>query len=46
MPYLGDIKDADTSDKVRFYDSVGRFPQVEEDEPAKYLLGTEYPEAK
>ena len=46
MPYLGAIKDADTSDKVRFFDSVGRFPEIEEDVEPKYLLCNEYPEAK
>lgn len=29
----------------RFYDSVGRFPAIEEDEPAYRLLCTEYPPA-
>lgn len=45
-PYIGAISDADTSDKVRFFDSVGRFPEIEEDEPKKYLLCNEYPAAK
>ena len=30
----------------RFHDPVGRFPAIEEDEPALYLLGNEYPIAK
>ena len=30
----------------RFYLEMGRFPSVEEDEPALYLLGNEYPQAK
>lgn len=30
----------------RFYEQIGRFPTVEEDEPAYRLLCTEYPEAK
>lgn len=30
----------------RFYEPIGRFPTVEEDEPAYRLLCTEYPEAK
>lgn len=46
MPYLGAIKDSDTSDKARFFDSVGRFPEIEEDVEPKYLLCNEYPEAK
>lgn len=30
----------------RFYESTGRFPEIDEDEPALYLLGNEYPAAK
>ncbi len=30
----------------RFYEPIGRFPEVEEDEPPYRLLCTEYPEAK
>ncbi len=30
----------------RFYETVGRFPQIEEDEAPLYLLGNEYPSAK
>jgi len=30
----------------RFYEPTGRFPDIEEDEPALYLLGNEYPVAK
>jgi D-lyxose ketol-isomerase len=30
----------------RFYLPMGRFPTVEEDAPALYLLGNEYPSAK
>jgi D-lyxose ketol-isomerase len=45
-PYVGAIADADTSDAVRFYPSVGRFPEIEEDEAPLYLLGNEYPAAK
>ncbi len=30
----------------RFYDPVGRFPQIEEDEAPMYLLCNEYPKAK
>lgn len=28
----------------RFYEPIGRFPEIEEDEPAEHLLCTEYPE--
>ena len=28
----------------RFYEPVGRFPEIEEDEPPLYLLGMDYPE--
>ena len=45
-PYVGAIADADTSDTVRFYPSVGRFPEIEEDEAPLYLLCNEYPAAK
>lgn len=30
----------------RFYEPIGRFPSIEEDEPAYRLLCTEYPEVK
>ncbi len=30
----------------RFHDQVGRFPKIEEDEPARYLLFSEYPGRK
>ncbi len=30
----------------RFYEPIGRFPEIEEDEPAYRLLCTEYPEAE
>ena len=30
----------------RFLDNVGRFPEIEEDEPKEYLLCNEYPEAQ
>lgn len=42
-PYLGEISAADTSDDVRFYSSVGRFPAIDEDETPKALLCNEYP---
>lgn len=35
----------DTADN-RFYGQVGRFPEIEEDEPPVYLLGGEYPRAE
>jgi D-lyxose ketol-isomerase len=35
-------------DKVdnRFYEEVGRFPEIEEDEPPLHLLTHEYPPAQ
>ena len=30
----------------RFYEEMGRFPKIEEDEPPLYLLCNEYPAAK
>ena len=45
-PYKGEMCDADTSDETRFYSTVGRFPAVDEDEPTRYVLCMEYPEAK
>jgi D-lyxose ketol-isomerase len=30
----------------RFYEEQARFTDIEEDEPAEYLLCNEYPEAK
>ena len=27
----------------RFYEPIGRFPEIEEDEPPLHLLGNEYP---
>lgn len=35
----------DTTDN-RFHQKVGRFPEIEEDEPARYLLFSEYPRAR
>ncbi len=35
----------DNSDN-RFYDPLGRFPAIEEDEPPLHLLCNEYPKAK
>ena len=46
MPYLGEIKDASVSDNVRFFDSVGRFPEIEEDAEPIHLLCNEYPQAE
>lgn len=44
---LGEVSTVndDTSDN-RFHDSIGRFPQIEEDEPPRYLLFSEYPPAE
>ena len=44
---LGEVSKVN-DDRVdnRFHDTVGRFPAIEEDEPALYLLGNEYPAAK
>ena len=44
---LGEVSKVN-DDRVdnRFHDPVGRFPAIEEDEPALYLLGNEYPVAK
>ena len=44
---LGEVSKVN-DDRVdnRFHDKVGRFPAIEEDEPALYLLGHEYPAAK
>ena len=44
---LGEVSKVN-DDRVdnRFHDPVGRFPAIEEDEPALYLLGNEYPAAK
>ena len=36
----------DDANDNRFFDKCGRFPPIEEDEPARYLLCTEYPKAK
>ncbi len=46
MPYLGEMKNVSLSDNIRFFDSVGRFPEIEEDAEPKYLLCNEYPEAE
>lgn len=44
---LGEVSTVndDTSDN-RFHETVGRFPQIEEDEPPRYLLFSEYPRAE
>jgi D-lyxose ketol-isomerase len=41
---LGEVSTVndDTSDN-RFHQTVGRFPEIEEDEPPRYLLFSEYP---
>jgi hypothetical protein len=43
---LGEVSTVndDTADN-RFYDKVGRFPEIEEDEEPRYLLFSEYPPA-
>ncbi len=44
---IGEVSQVnDDSADNRFYEPTGRFPEIEEDEPAKYLLGNEYPKAK
>jgi len=44
---LGEVSTVndDTSDN-RFHQAVGRFPEIEEDEPPRYLLFSEYPPAR
>ena len=44
---LGEVSKVN-DDRVdnRFYESTGRFPEIEEDEVPLYLLGNEYPVAK
>lgn len=44
---LGEVSrvNDDTNDN-RFYDTIGRFPTIEEDDKPLYLLGNEYPCAK
>lgn len=44
---LGEVSKVN-DDRVdnRFYKKTGRFPQIEEDEPAIHLLGNEYPAAE
>ena len=44
---LGEVSKVN-DDRVdnRFHEKMGRFPEIEEDEPALYLLCNEYPEAK
>ncbi len=46
MILLGEVSKVN-DDRVdnRFYEPTGRFPEIEEDEPALYLLGNEYPES-
>ena len=36
----------DDENDNRFYEPIGRFPEIEEDEPAYRLLCNEYPKAK
>jgi len=41
---LGEVsKVNDDRHDNRFYEPIGRFPKIEEDEPARYLLFSEYP---
>ncbi|THB77573.1 MAG: D-lyxose/D-mannose family sugar isomerase [Desulfobulbaceae bacterium] len=41
---VGEVSDVnDDSNDNRFYEKLGRFPTIEEDEPPQYLLCTEYP---
>jgi D-lyxose ketol-isomerase len=44
---LGEVSTVndDTTDN-RFYEKVGRFPEIEEDEEPRYLLFSEYPRSK
>lgn len=44
---LGEVSKVN-DDRVdnRFYEPTGRFPEIDEDEPALHLLGNEYPAAK
>ena len=46
MILLGEVSKVN-DDRVdnRFHEPTGRFPEIEEDEPALYLLGNEYPVA-
>ena len=34
----------DDANDNRFYEETGRFPEIIEDEPVRYVLCTEYPE--
>lgn len=44
---LGEVSQCnDDNTDNRFYNNIGRFPSIEEDEPAYRLLCTEYPKAK
>jgi len=44
---VGEVSDVnDDANDNRFYEEIGRFPTIEEDEPAMYYLCTEYPEVK
>jgi len=41
---LGEVsKVNDDMHDNRFYEAIGRFPKIDEDEPARYLLFSEYP---
>ncbi|WP_419176589.1 D-lyxose/D-mannose family sugar isomerase [Desulfosediminicola sp.] len=44
---VGEVSDVnDDANDNRFYDEIGRFPTIEEDEPPTHYLCTEYPELK
>jgi D-lyxose ketol-isomerase len=45
--FVGEVSSVndDYTDNV-FFDRIGRFPEIEEDEPPLYLLMTEYPKAR
>jgi len=43
---VGEVSRVNDDEKDnRFLDPIGRFPQIEEDEPSLYLLCNEYPVA-
>lgn len=43
---VGEVSECnDDSADNRFYENIGRFPEIEEDEPPVYLLCNEYPKA-
>lgn len=47
MVMVGEVSQCnDDETDNRFYEKVGRFPEIEEDEPIKYLLCTDYDKIK